>query len=291
MGMYISLKKKAKDIDFIRFKSGFSIFDDLFRSIDIRDSSILFYQDFPVKELNKDFERIKFSFGLLESSFRRKIKDLGLESYRVGFEIETNLHIKDKKFRLIFELLPRNKSQHYDIRIGILSNGYANDFEDLEKFYPKLREYLFNRIVKYNKQIEHKKNSSIFIIKRALMSEHKKEFHDIDNWFFFYSKELEEFINNLSYGNKEIRERLLFVNRQRFAKFLKNLNQFIYRMFDYAEESKVMIKEGSICIIPENEESMKSFIRKLKEKIDLSVKKVYLNKEQMEKELKEVFSN
>jgi len=291
MGMYISLKKKAKDIDFIRFKSGLSIFDELFRSINIKNSNILFYQDFPIQELNKDFERVKFSFGLLESSFRKRIKDLGIESYRAGFEIEADICIKGKKFRLIFELLPRNKSQYYDIRIGILPNGYANDFEDIEKFYPKLREYLFNRIAQYNKQIEHKKNNSIFIIKRALMSEHKKEFHSVSDWFFFYSKEPEEFINNLSYGNKEVRERLLFANRQRFAEFLKNLNQFIYKMFDYAEESKVIIKEGSICIIPKDEESMKSFINKLRDKVNLSVKKVYLNKEEMEKDLKEIFSN
>ena len=293
MGLYISLKKRIKDADFNRFKSAFYILDGLFKAIKIKNRSIAFYKDYPLLELNKNFKRIDFDFGLLESSFRKKLQELGFESNRAGFEIEGDIILKDKKFRLIYELLPRNKSKFYDIRIGLLPNGYAEDLEDLESgsFYPKLREYLYEKILQYNKEAESKRSKNLFLIKRALISEHKKEFHNIDEWSFFYSKEPEEFINNLFYGDKDVRERLLYANREKFAEFLRDLNQFIYKMYDYAEKSQIVIKDRSIAIIPKDKESMKEFINKLKEKVALSAKEFYLTKDEMEERAKKIFED
>lgn len=292
MGLYISLKRKMKDEDFNRFKSAFHIFDELFRAIKIKNIKIAFYKDYPLPEINKDFKRENFEFGLLESSFREKLKKLGLESMKAGFEIEADLILNDKKFMLIYELFPRNKSKYSDIRIGLLSNGYAEDLEDIEElFYPKFREYLLKRILYYNDIAEKKRSENLFLIKRALISDHGKEFHSIDKWSFFYSKEPEEFINNLSYGDKEMRERLLYANRDKFAEFLKNLNQFVMKMYDYAEQSKVIIKSGSIAIIPENQKSMKEFVGKLRDKVSLSVRGLYPNKEELEKNINKVFSD
>jgi len=290
MGLYISLKKKAKDEDFNRFRSAFCIFDDLFKSINVKNINIAFYKDYPIPELNKDFKRVKFEFGLLESYFRNKLKELEEESIKAGFEIEADLFLGDKNFKLIYELFPRNKSKYYDIRIGLLPNGYVEDLEDIEEFYPNFREYLFKRIINYN-DVELKKDKHLFLIKRALISDHKKEFHSIDEWSFFYSKEPEELINNLSYGDKEIRERLLYANRDKFAEFLKNLNEFILKMYDYAEESQVIIKNGSIALIPKNQNSMKDFVGKLREKVGMSVKSVYPNKEDLEKQVRKIFSD
>jgi len=291
MGLYISLKRKRKEEDFSRFKSSFVIFDELFRAMNVKKVNISFYKDYPFPELNKDFEKIKYEFGLLESSFKGKLQKLGIESGRAGFEIEANLIIGDKNFKLLYELFPRNKSRSYDVRIGILSNGYVEDFEDLEEFYPNLRKYILERILKYNDDVDHKKNKNLFLIKRALMSDHKKEYHDVDEWSFFYSKEPEDFINNLSYGNKEIRDRLLYANREKFAEFLKNMNQFIIKMYDYAEQSKVIIKDGSISIIPKNQKSMKQFVGKLREKIGESVEKIYPNEKELEEKIKNIFSD
>jgi len=289
MGLYISLNRKRKEEDLSRFKSGFFIFDILFKALKVRNANIVFYENYPVPELNKDFKRVKFEFGLLESSFRKKIKELGFNSLIAGFEIEADLILDDKKFKLIYELFPRNKSQSYDLRIGILDNGYADDLEDIEKFYPQLRHYIFERILKYNEEVESKKNNNLFSIRRALISDHKKEFHNIDEWSFFYSKQPEDFINNLSYGNKEIRERLLYANRDKFAEFLKNMNQFVMKMYDYAEQSEVLIKEGSIAIIPKDQKSMKQFIGKLRNKVGMSIKKVYPNEAELERDLKKIF--
>lgn len=292
MGLYISLKRKVKDEDFNRFKSAFFVFDELFKAIKIKNIKIAFYKDYPLPEFNKDFKREDFEFGLLESSFRAKLKDMSIESMRAGFEIEAELVLdKDKKFNLLYELFPRNKSRYYDIRIGLLPNGYAEDIEDIEKkFYPKFREYLLKRIVEYNK-ISEKKKENLFLIKRALISDHGDEFHSIEKWSFFYSKEPEEFINNLSYGDKEMRERLLYANRDKFAEFLKNLNLFVIKMYDYAEQSNVMIKDGSIAVIPESPESMSEFVGKLREKVGLSVRELYPNKDEIESNVKKVFSD
>ncbi len=252
MGLYISLKRRVKDEDINRFRSAFSILDILFKSIKIRNRSIVFYKDYPVPELNEDFKRVEFNFGLLESSFRKRIKEYGM---RAGFEIEADLIL-----------------------------------EDIEKFYPKFREYLLQRILHYNNE-ESKKDKNLFLIRRALISDHKKEFHSIDEWSFFYSKEPEEFINNLSYGNKEIRERLLYANRDKFAEFLKNLNQFVIKMHDYAEQCHILIKDGSIAIIPKDKDSMGEFVRKMREKVGLSIKEVYPNEKDLERKIKTIFSN
>ena len=88
-----------------------------------------------------------------------------------------------------------------------------------------------------------------------------------------------------------MRERLLYANRDKFAEFLKNLNQFVMKMYDYAEQSKVIIKEGSIAIIPKNQESMKEFVGKLKEKVSLSVKKNYPNEKELERNVTKIFSD
>lgn len=293
MGLYIRLSKRNEEnLDFYRFKSAFCIFNDFFMSLKKQNIKIAFYKDFPIPELNLDSPQIDFDFGILESSFRGKIKELknkGL-SIKAGFELEFDLVIDDKKFRVVFDLLPRYRSKYYDIKIDILSNGYGDIFEDLEKFSKELRLMISNRILEYNKQAQ-KKENNIFIIKRAIMSDYKKEFHNIGDWRFFYSKEPEEFINYLSYGDKELRERFSFANRQKFAQVLNNLNEFVYKLFEYAKESQVQIKEGSLVVIPKDENSMKEFIGKMKNKIYLVAKETYPTKKELNDKLQKVFAD
>lgn len=123
------------------------------------------------------------------------------------------------------------------------------------------------------------------------MSEHNKEYHSIDNWAFFYSKEPEELINNLSYGNKELSERLSYANRAKFAEVLKNLNQFVIKMFEYAKESNVVIKEGSLALIPENPKSMQKFVDKLRGKVSEAARKMYPNEKEVQNYLETIFSD
>lgn len=284
------MKKRGEELDFNRFRSGFHLFHDLLLSIPKNKSNIVFYEDMPLQEFNKDFKRIEFDFGLLESVFRDKLQQLGSSSLRAGFEIESNIKIRNKNFTLVFNFLPRNRSKYYDIRIEILSNGYANIFEDLERFYPKFRKYILERIRFYNEKAM-KTNKKLFTINKAVMSDHKKEFHNIDSWRFFYSKEPENFIINLYYGNKDLQERLLYANRDKFAEELKNLNKFTFTVIEYAKEAQVELKEGSIAIIPKNEESMKIFIEKLREKVASAAKKIYPTKEEVQRSLESVFSS
>lgn len=290
MGLYISLSnRRIEEIDFNRFRSAFFIFDGILK-LKKESSNIAFYQDFPLQELNHEFKRISFDFGILESSFRKKLLELKDNSISAGFEIESNITIENKKFLIIFNLLPRNRSKYYDIKIDILPNGYACSFEDLEKFYKELRTKILDNILEYNKQVQ-TKEKHIFCIRRAIMKEHKKEFHNIDDWIFFYSKEPEEFINHISYGNEELKERLSFANRQKFAESLTNLNLFVYKLFEYAKESQVKVIEGSIAIIPKDKNSMKQFINKMRNKVSLVAKENYPTKEEFNNKSKNIFSN
>ena len=183
MALYISLKRKNENIDFNRFSSAFNILHDLFININLKKSNIVFYLHEPLQELNKDFKRINFYFGLLESDFRSRLEKLGREAIYSGFELESNVILKDKSFRLIFILLPRNKSLYYDIKIEILSNGYADIFEDLENFYPSLRNYLFERILFYNNRAESNKKPDLFLIKRADLVYNTIIYRSIENEF------------------------------------------------------------------------------------------------------------
>jgi hypothetical protein len=291
MGLYISLnKRRIEELDFNRFKSALYIFDILYSNLKKERVDIVFFRDFPLQELNKDFKRVDFNLGILESSFRKKLLELKEESISAGFQIQAEVLIDKKKFNLIFELLPRSRSGYYDIKVDIVPNGYAYSLEDLEEFFKELRMNIFNRIVAYNKECS-KNSKHLFVIRRAVMSDHNKEFHSIDSWKFFYSKEPEEFINHISYGDRELKERLSFANRQKFAEIISNMNLFVYKLFEYAKESQVRVKEGSIAIIPKDQDSMKQFVGKMRNKISLVARGTYPTKKEFNERLQELFSN
>src|SRR3990167_575456 len=133
MALFISFKeKRTKDTDFIRFNTAFYIFSTLFDNFKIEKNSILIYKYDPLPELNEnDFIRQPYEFGLLETTIRRKIDGLSKESIYLGFELESTFNIQNKNFTLIFTLLPSYKQKHYDIKIEIVPNGYAEILEDL----------------------------------------------------------------------------------------------------------------------------------------------------------------
>lgn len=291
MAFYLTFgKKKNENIDINRFRSALHVFHDLFLDMKKQNTSILFYLEEPLQEINPEFKRHDFKFGIIESNFRSRLEKLEQGSIKAGFEIETELSFGKKSFTLVLTLLPRRKSQYYDIKIELLSNSYAHIFEDLEKFYPKLRKYIYERILFYNRKSEKKKKEELFTIKRAIMSDHKKEFHSIEDWRFFYSREPEEFINNLSYGDNELRERLIYANRQKFAEALRKLNQFVLQLFEYAKETQVEIKEGSIAVIPKTDKSMKIFVNKLRKKVIEAAKLNYPTEQELQRNLEKVFS-
>lgn len=294
MALYIALKeKKIRDKDYYRFKSAFHTFHDLLLNLKVRESKIAFYEHAPLDELNPNFERKNFSFGILESDYRNRLKKLDDESINAGFLIESKLYVQNRSFDIVFEVYPRSNSQYYDIRIEILSNGYANSFEDLEKYIPSLRKKILDRIRIYNGDVEKKDKSKdrLFLIRKAVMSTFREEFHSIDKWKFFYSKDSSEIVNQLSYGYPELRDRLAFANRDKFARLLDESDNFYFKMAEFAQNAQVEVEGGSIAIIPKDEEAMQQFIFSLRKKVYEAAKELFPKESDSINKVNKIFSS
>src|SRR3989344_911076 len=290
MALFISFRnRRSGEGDFIRFKTAITLFSELFRNLRVNTNSTLVYKYDPLPELNENFERKTEEFGLLESYIRNRVELE--ESKYLGMEIEATIIVEGKNFKLIFNLLPSYRGLHYDIKIELMPNKYAEIFEDLERYNLNLREIILQRIKDYNKDIEFKKNKELFTIRRAVMSDYNDELHNIDQWRMFYSKEPSELIIHISSSSPELNERLVYANRKKFAESLNEFEPFIWRVAEYAKEAEVKITGGSISIIPKNEESMKKFVGKLREKISLAAKEIYPTKEEYEQKLGKSFSD
>lgn len=292
MALFISFRnRRTGEGDFNRFKTAVTLFSEIFKNMKVEKNSILIYKYEPLPELNEDFERKPYEFGLLESFIRNKIDSLGRESNRIGLEIESMLYIENKRFNLKFNLIPSYRGLHYDIKIEIVPNGYAEIFEDLEDYYPNLRKVILGNIKDYNKEVEFKKNTELLTVRRVVMSDYSDELHNIDKWRLFYSKDPSELIIHISSNSPELDERLMYANKKKFADSLNEFEPFIWRVAQYAKEANVELAGGSVCVIPENEEAMKNFVQKLREKIKTVAMQIYPTKEEYENKLEKTFSD
>ncbi|MEK6886085.1 MAG: hypothetical protein AABX17_03910 [Nanoarchaeota archaeon] len=264
------------------------IFSEIFKNFEIRDTSFLFYKYEPYKEFNEEFKRLPFDLGILETFIRDKLKNIKADSTYYGLELESDIFVDNKKFKLLFELIPNYKPKSYDLKIDILGNGYAEILEDLDNYYPEFRKVMLENIKNYNEKLDKGKLSGLQI-EKAIMSEYNQEVHDIDTWNMFYSKNPSDIIVHISSEDKKIKERLIYGNKNKFAQRLNMLQPYIIKFAEYAKEANVEISQGSIAILPKNKKAMGDFMGKLRKKINLAVEKAYLNKSDYEEKLSEAF--
>lgn len=293
MALYIALKsRKVKDLDFNRFKSAIHIFNEILSSpsskFKVDHSKVVFFEQAPLPEFNKEFEWVDFKFGTLESYFRRKVQASD-DSSIVGFQIETRIYLGTKYFTLLYELFPRNRNQYYDIRAEILPNGYAEVFEDIEEHYPDLRRHVLNCIKLHNKNVKQEKFIHIFPIRKAVMSGYSDEFHNIAKWRFLYTQTPEEIIDHLSYGWPELRDRLVVANKSKFAETLHESTSYALKFSEYANIAKVELVAGSLALIPKDAESMNLFVVNLRDKVTQAAKSVYPDKDTYHKNVEDSF--
>ena len=128
MALFISFRnRRSGEGDFIRFKTAITLFSELFRNLRVNTNSTLVYKYDPLPELNENFERKTEEFGLLESYIRNRVELE--ESKYLGMEIEATIIVEGKNFKLIFNLLPSYRGLHYDIKIELIPNKYAEIFK------------------------------------------------------------------------------------------------------------------------------------------------------------------
>lgn len=291
MTLYISLEnKRIPEIDFCRFKTSFFLFSEMLSGLNNlhkQNTKCLFYKYLPLQELNDNFEKTDFEFGLLEN-YKEKLISLKEETANYGFEITSEIRLDNKKFNLIFRLLPRTNPYPYDIVIEILDNGYAYTLEDLEQYYPQFRRTILERI-KFHNHSSVPQDRTLLHIQRAFMSDFTEDLDNLDEWRLMYSRNPQEFIIYITNTSEELTDRLKIANKTKFANSINNLNSFYLKSAQYAKEAQVEIFDGSLCILPKDENAMKEFVTKLREKIDVAAKNIYMTEEEYEEKLEEAF--
>jgi hypothetical protein len=184
MALYIKFHNKRYDenIDLTRSQSAIKFFDTLSKRLTFID---LKYKLYMGDALDDTFEVKDYVLGILEKDIRNEIKR------DIGVVVLGKLKISEEAiFKFSFDLRTRGlcfNKEHFDIRLEILPNKYAEVFEDIKVIKPDLMKIIVDRVKIYNDIII--KKDEDFQIKRAVCSKHGDEYNEIADWSFFYSQD------------------------------------------------------------------------------------------------------
>ncbi|MGI0141705.1 MAG: hypothetical protein ACREBF_03600 [Candidatus Micrarchaeales archaeon] len=291
MPLYIKLEQKRNTSHFDRVSNTLNLFNSIFNFLKMNDdiSKVTLFEVDPFSTMNKNLEGIPLS--LSSEKLRSKVESSKVKD-DLGIEIDSIIHFDKGAVPVIFTLLPRNRSLHYDILLEILPNGYVNRFMDIEKHIKEFRGSLVESIKKYNTAItEVKDKKSLLRINKAFISIENEDSHGVINYELFYSREPNDFINELfSLVSDKAKERITFANREKVATTLiENISAFsaINRI---AKSNNITISGGSITVIPKDKDSMKNFTTDVSKLIENFVIDVYPDKEEYDKKLYDAFT-
>jgi hypothetical protein len=287
MGLFIKIQKGYEgNLNYNRFKAAIKIFHHLKNVFHPYETfSYLFHGD----STDDSFGRQEYSFGLLETYFRKALQDKDRTPKEVGLIIEGKFKAKEKVFSFLFELKPREFSNkdRYDIFLEILPNKQAEVFEDVVKYIPDFNNKLTLEIKKYNTTIPKKE----YLIRRAVMSLYGEEYGNIKSWSYLYSLDEDYFVSKIIDSNEELRNRLSFGNRGKFIHRILNNDDFAFLLSNYSNYFNVGVAGNSIIINPSNLENMNNFISQLSTDLNRVAKRVYKKEEETEKLIDEQISS
>lgn len=289
MALYIKFQNKRYNerSDYIRFKSGIKLFDTLGKDFLLTNLKTRLFVGVPV---DTSYQLMNFDFGILETEFRNELKNLRGKSQFLGFLIEGSINIEQKSCKFFYELNPQElclNKEFFDVRLEILPNSYCEIFEDLKNFEPDLKINLQNRIRQYNEEIA---SGEEYFVKRAILCKSGDQYENIKNWDYVYSVEPIFLLTRLIESSDELRDRLSYGNKQKFAHSILEDNNFAFLLSKYTQEFNVGVATGSISVIPTDEDSMEKFVTKLTSDLSEVARQVYNREEDVKKRIKEVLS-
>jgi len=264
MPLYIKFAEKKRFVgkkQFVRFDTAYSIFNTILGFLDKTNAKFILFDDFPYPSITDKLETFDLEFGLLEK-IRDKISD------RTGFEIKFETKKDDKVILFAFTLVPDRYNLHYDALLEIIPNGYIKRFMDIEKYIPTFRKRVKEELEKYNL----KKDTDILLIDKAIVSTDGKEIHSFDEYSFFYSRNPEELITELTSLSKTLKDHLYYADKDRVAKEIIGHNRFVLLLDTLATKNAVSISAGSISVIPTNSNNMSKFSDEVIKKLEKYVK-------------------
>jgi hypothetical protein len=281
MPLYIKFgdkRKLSRKRELVRLDTAYSIFSSLFNFIEKDDKSFTIFENVPFPSITNRYESFNLETGLIEKtkSITAKIDN------STGFEIKFVGNVENIGISFVYTLLPAKYSFHYDALLEIIPNGYVSKFIEIDRYIPHFRSILEERIKKYNSD----KDEDILHIEKAIISTDGKEIHSFNDYKFFYSRNPENFINELIGISKHLKERLYHADKKRFAKELIGYNTFLLFTSSIANKHSVNVSGGSITIIPENEKNMSNFSTEIVRRLE-KVADLYPTKEDYRKCLEE----
>src|SRR3989344_565151 len=283
MALYIKFQnKRIEEKDFNRFRSAFKFFKTLDNVFKTKELKVSLFLGTP---LDESYPLLNYDFGVLETEFRKELTDSQMAP-KIGFNIDGIIEVEKKQFRFSYTLHPRIlcfNSERFDVRMEIMPNNHAELFEDLTWHIPDLKKRIMERIKEYNSTT----STAEYEIKRAVMSKAGDEYENIANWDYFYSLDPNYFLTKIIDSNAELKDRLSFGNKQKFAQSILDNQDFAFLLSELSQDNRVSIVSASITIIPETEDSMKLFISEISQKLTIVAKELYKG----ENEAKQIISN
>jgi len=289
MALYIKFRtRETPNNSLIRCESAIKFFTCLNKKLNVKNAELRLFDYEPIDSLNSNNKFQEFDFGIYNSYVLKKLKQQSYEAHEIkGLEIKGIIKKNNKEFTINYILNPLQLSRrYYDLRIDVLPNAYVDDFEDLENFIPELREIIFDRIKEYN--VEQEKN---YIISTAIMSDYGDELGTINKWSFLYSKDVDFLIKQILTNSDKLKEYLEFTDQRKFANELMNNHNFIASLDAYAQQNKIAVQSGSICIQPKSKKNMNDFVEKISDDIDKLAIKIFRPKDFIKNEIDNFFSS
>lgn len=293
MALYLKLhSSRESGLDIIRFRSGLKFLDLLRNHVKFSNLKINLFLG---QSYDDTYEQREYDFGPFESYFRKELVKAGDDLCNIGLVVEGNLRIKEKSFKFVYEVRPRAlcAKEIFDIRLEILPNAFADVFEDLSRYNPKLRLIISERIRSYNELIKGSINSPKqegILLKRAIFSKYDDENKDLSKWNFFYSSEESYFIHKIIDFSDALKDRLNYCNLIKFSDRILQNQDFGFLISKHSKKYNVHLEGGSIYIIPKDDQSMVQFVASMASDLNEVAKVLFKTTEETDQLINDTLS-
>ncbi len=238
-------------------------------------------------------ELIKFNEDSI-NAIKKKIGQMNfIDRSSIGFEFEGSISLDQREFKFICNIYPEifSRRESFDLDFNIYPKFGIRSFADLVKYKNIILDKLCNSIKLYN---ENKKVSKLKI-KKAIITLADEDF-DIRGRVFSYYKSPAEFIEDVIKTSKlagvsmagYFKDRFALINEKKLSHLInRNENYHLGIDIIYGNSNTAAVV-GSLCLIPQNENSMGLLFGDLKDKILKPVADKLVSRKEVESSLNDL---
>ncbi|MBU1643595.1 MAG: hypothetical protein KKA62_04535 [Nanoarchaeota archaeon] len=238
-------------------------------------------------------EMIKFNEENI-LNIKKKIGQMNfIDRSSIGFEFEGLINIDQKEFKFICNIYPEifSRRESFDLDFNIYPKYGVRSFADLVKYKNIFLDKLCNSIKLYNEN----KKASRLKIKKAIISLADEDF-DVRGRVFSYYKLPAEFIEDVIKTSKLVgvsmsgffKDRFALINEKKLSHLINRNENYHLGIDNIYGNSNTAAVVGSLCLIPQNENSMAQLFGDLKDKVLKPVADKLVSRKEVENSLNDL---